>query len=216
MTTHKLLGALLLCACAVVQAQSTAAPPAPASAPASAAKKELVAKLLQLQQSEFEQVARGIVQQPALQIMQQVGPVLQNQVPADKREAAAKTIEADIRKYVDETYPLVRERALKLAPSTVGTVLEEKFNEDELKQLIAWYESPVNRKFQQAAQEIRGSFLQKLAPEARSVMEPKLQALEPRIRAALGAPAAAAPDEGKASGKAAPKAATPPARPASK
>ncbi|HMO49337.1 MAG TPA: DUF2059 domain-containing protein [Rubrivivax sp.] len=174
-------------------------------------------KLLSLQQPEFEQVARGIVQQPAMQIMQQVAPVLQNQVPADKRDAAAKTIEADIRKYVDETYPLVRERALKLAPSTVGTVLEEKFSEDELKQLIAWYESPVNRKFQQAAQEIRGSFLQKLAPEARSVMEPKLQALEPRIRAALGAPPAAAPDEGKANGKAAaPKAATPPARPASK
>lgn len=215
MTTRKLLGALLLCACAATQAQTTAAPAA-APVAASPAKKELVAKLLQLQQSEFEQVARGIVQQPALQIMQQVGPVLQNQVPADKREAAAKTIEADVRKYVDETYPLVRERALKLAPSTVGTVLEEKFTEDELKQLIAWYESPVNRKFQQAAQEIRGSFLQKLAPEARSVMEPKLQALEPRIRAALGAPAAA-PDEGKPNGKAAtPKAATPPARPASK
>lgn len=209
MRNHKLLGALLLGACAMAQAQT-------ASAPVSPAKKELVQKLLALQQSEFEQVARGVVQQPAMQIMQQVAPVLQNQVPADKREAAAKTIEADVRKYVDETYPLVRERALKLAPSTVGVVLEEKFSEDELKQLIAWYESPVNRKFQQAGQEIRGTFLQKLAPEARSVMEPKLQALEPRIRAALGAAPAAAPAEGKADAKAAPKAATPPARPASK
>ena len=210
MKSNKFWGTLLLCACTLAQAQ------APAST-ASPAKKELVQKLLALQQSEFEQVARGIVQQPAMQIMQQVGPVLQNQVPADKREAAAKTIEADVRKYVDETYPLVRERALKLAPATVGTVLEEKFSEDELKQLIAWYESPVNRKFQQAGQEIRGTFLQKLAPEARSVMEPKLQALEPRIRAALGAPPPAAPAEGKADAKAAaPKAATPPARPASK
>lgn len=204
----QLAAALLLCACAAVQAQTASSP----------AKKELVQKLLALQQPEFEQVARGIVQQPAMQIMQQVGPVLQNQVPADKREAAAKTIEADVRKYVDETYPLVRERALKLAPTTVGAVLEEKFSEDELKQLIAWYESPVNRKFQQAGQEIRGTFLQKLAPEARSVMEPKLQALEPRIRAALGAPPAAAPADGKADAKAAaPKAAaSPPARPASK
>lgn len=207
MKSKKLWGTLLLCAWALAQAQT----------PASPAKKELVQKLLALQQPEFEQVARGIVQQPAMQIMQQVGPVLQNQVPADKREAAAKTIEADVRKYVDETYPLVRERALKLAPTVVGAMLEEKFSEDELKQLIAWYESPVNRKFQQVGLEVRGAYLQKLAPEARSVMEPKLQALEPRIRAALGAPPPAAPAEGKADAKAAaPKAATPPARPASK
>lgn len=204
MRSKTLLGALLLGVCALAQAQAPAASPA---------KKELVQKLLTLQQAEFEQVARGVVQQPAMQIMQQVAPVLQNQVPPDKREAAAKAIEADVRKYVEETYPLVRERALKLAPTTVGTVLEEKFSEDELKQLIAWYESPVNRKFQQAGQEIRGTFLQKLAPEARSVMEPKLQALEPRIRAALGAPAAP-PATGETSApKAAPKA---PAKAASK
>lgn len=204
MRSKTLLGALLLGVCALAQAQAPAASPA---------KKELVQKLLTLQQAEFEQVARGVVQQPAMQIMQQVAPALQNQVPPDKREAAAKAIEADVRKYVEETYPLVRERALKLAPTTVGTVLEEKFSEDELKQLIAWYESPVNRKFQQAGQEIRGTFLQKLAPEARSVMEPKLQALEPRIRAALGAPAAP-PATGEASApKAAPKA---PAKAASK
>ncbi|MBN8508737.1 MAG: DUF2059 domain-containing protein [Burkholderiales bacterium] len=157
-----------------------------------------------------------MVQQPALQMMQQVGPVLQTQVPADKREAVGKAIEADVRKYVDETYPPVRERAVRLAPSTVGTVLEEKFSEDELKQLIAWYESPVNKKFQQAGNEMRGSFLQKLAPEARSLMEPKLRDLEQKVRASLGLPApaaAAAASAPRAESKAPPKA---PARPASK
>jgi hypothetical protein len=196
--------ALLACAASLVAAQGTASP----------AKKELVAKLLQLQQPEFEQLSRNIVQQPAMQMMQQVGPVLQTQVPADKRESVGKAIEADVRKYVDETYPQVRERALKLAPTTVGAVLEEKFSEDELKQLIAWYESPVNKKFQQAGNELRGSFLQKLEPEARSVMEPKLQALAQKVRGSLGLPAPAA-DSGapRAESKAPPKA---PARPASK
>jgi hypothetical protein len=196
--------ALLACAAPFVAAQGTASP----------AKKELVAKLLQLQQPEFEQAARGIVQQPAMQMMQQVGPVLQTQVPADKRESVGKAIEADVRKYVDETYPQVRERAVRLAPSTVGAVLEEKFTDDELKQLIAWYESPVNKKFQQAGNEMRGNFLQKLGPEARGVMEPKLRDLEQKVRASLGLPApaadAAAP---RAEPKAPPKA---PARPASK
>jgi hypothetical protein len=146
-------------------------------------------------------------------MMQQVGPVLQTQYPADKREAIGKSIEADARKYVDDTYPAVRERAVKLAPSTLGVALEEKFSEDELKQLLAWFESPVNKKFQQVSGEMFGSFMQKLGTEARPLIEPKLQTLEQKVRAALAAPAAGAPADSAAAPKAAAK---PPARPASK
>ena len=107
----------------------------------------------------------------------------------------------------------MRERALKLAPSTLGAALEEKFTEDELKQLIAWFESPVNKKFQQASGEMQSNFMQKLVAEARPLLEPKLQALEQKVRAALGAPAAGAPADGAAAPKAAAK---PPAKAASK
>ena len=184
------LGAVLWCTVAPVVAQTPAA--APATAAASAAKKELVAKVLQLQQQDLEMVARGLVERPAMQMLQQAGAVLQNQVAADKREAIGKSIEADVRKYVDETYPLVREQAIKLAPSTVGAVLEEKFSEDELKQLVVWLDSPVNKKFQQTTGEMRNNFMQKLLPETRPLMEPKLQALEQKVRTALGLPAAPA------------------------
>jgi hypothetical protein len=145
--------------------------------------------------------------------MQEAGRVLQTQIPAEKREAIGKTIEADVKKYVDETYPPVRERALKLAPTTLGAALEEKFSEEELKQLIAWFESPVNKKFQQASGEMQGNFMQKLLAEARPVVEPKLQALEQKVRTSLGAPAASAPADGAAAPKAAAK---PPAKAASK
>jgi uncharacterized protein len=198
-----LLGALLLCAGNLVQAQGTASP----------AKKELVQKLLALQQPGIEGAARNIVERPAAQMMQEAGRVLQTQFPADKREAIGKTIEADAKKYVDEAYPPVRERALKLAPTTLGAALEEKFTEDELKQLIAWFESPVNKKFQQASGEMQSNFMQKLVAEARPLVEPKLQALEQKVRAALGAPAAGAPADGAAAPKAA---ARPPAKAASK
>jgi uncharacterized protein len=198
-----LLGALLLCAGNLVQAQGTASP----------AKKELVQKLLALQQPGIEGAARNIVERPAAQMMQEAGRVLQTQFPADKREAIGKTIEADAKKYVDEAYPPVRERALKLAPTTLGAALEEKFTEDELKQLIAWFESPVNKKFQQASGEMQSNFMQKLVAEARPLVEPKLQALEQKVRTALGAPAAGASADGAAAPKAA---ARPPAKAASK
>ncbi|HJV62771.1 MAG TPA: DUF2059 domain-containing protein [Albitalea sp.] len=177
-----------------------------AHAQTSQAKKDLVAKLLQLQQPGIENIARQIVERPAAQLMQQAGTVLQTQVPADKRQATAKTIEADVKKYIDEATPLMRDRAIKLAPSTIGVVMEEKFTEDELKQLIAWSESPVIKKYQQLGGELQTALGQKLVAEAPGVLDPRLQALQQKMGDALRS----------AAGKPAPQAAKPPAKPASK
>ena len=152
-------------------------------------KKELAQKLVQLQQPAIDSLARGLVEQPAAQMMQAAGNVLQTQVPADKREAIGKNVEAEVRKFVEESLPLVRDRATKLAPAALGAALEEKFSEDELKQLIAWLESPVNKKYQQLGPEMQNGFVQKLVAETRPVVEVRLKALEEKVRVALGAPA---------------------------
>ena len=151
--------------CFAVHAQAQTAPAAP-PVPVSAAKKELVKKLLQLQQANFEVLSRSIVERPAIQLMQAAGQALQTQVPADKREATGKQIETDIKKFVDESAAILRERTAKLVPATFGSGLEEKFTEDELKQFIAWTESPVNKKFQQLLPDIQNAFMQKLAAES--------------------------------------------------
>ena len=172
----------------------------------SAAKKELVQKILQIQQTEIEGVARNLIERPAAQMMQEAGLALQRQVAPDKREAMGRAIESEVKKYVDDAYPLVRERALRLAPSTIGAALEEKMTEDELKQLLAWLESPVNKKYQQIGPDARNAFIQKLLTDARPVVDPKVQALDERIRLIFGVPPAT-PSPPAAS-------ATPPARPA--
>ncbi len=173
-----------------------AAPTAAAAAPVSAAKKALVAKVLQLQQPGIEAMARAMVEQPAAQLMQQVSMVLRSRVPADQREALARDIQADLKKYVDEATPSVRERAVKLAPSTIGAVLEQKLTEDELKQVIAILESPANRKFQALGGDMQRAITEKLVAESRSDVQPKIQAMEQSIAKRLGpfaAPAASAP-----------------------
>jgi uncharacterized protein len=200
----KLILAALLGSAALSHAQTAAS-----AAPSSPAKKELLQKLMTLQQPGIEGLARNLVEQPAVAMLQAAGRALP-QVPADKREATGKSIEADIKKYVDESVPVVRDRAMKLAPSTIGAAMEEKFSEEELKQLVAWLESPVNKKYSQLGPEIQSGFTQKLVAESRPTVEPKLQALETKIRASLGVPAPtdAAPAPAKA--------ATPPKKPASK
>jgi uncharacterized protein len=170
--------------CFAVHAQAQTAPAAP-PAPVSAAKKELVKKLLQLQQANFDVLSRSLVERPAIQLMQAAGQALQTQVPADKREATGKQIETDIKKFVDDSAAILRERTAKLVPATFGSGLEEKFTEDELKQFIAWTESPVNKKFQQLLPDIQNAFMQKLAAEASPLLDPKLQALQQKIRTTL-------------------------------
>src|SRR5262245_33585880 len=102
-------------ACGSVQAQGPSTP----------AKKELVAKILKLQQPGIEALARDLAKQPAAELLGNAAEYLQTQVPADKRDAIAKGMQADGDRYMNEIYPIVRDKALGLAPSTVGTLLDE-------------------------------------------------------------------------------------------
>jgi len=160
----------------------------------SPARKELVAKALQLQQAGIESVGNLIANQTANSVLQAAGQAL-GRVPADKREALVPELQAEVRKFHDEAAPMLRSLAVKLAPTTLGAALEEKFSEDELKTLVAWLESPVSRKYQQVSGEQQQALAQKVVAEARAQMEPKLKALEQSLGAKLsaaGAPAGAA------------------------
>jgi len=127
-----------------------------------------------------------------LRLMQQAGAALQR-MPAERREVVAREIEADLRKYAEEAVPIVRAQAIKLAPSTIGVLIEERFTEEELRQIIALLESPVNRKFQSLAPEMQRSLGEKLIGDTRPTVEPKLRALEQSVSKRLGTtPAAAA------------------------
>lgn len=187
-----------------VVAAVTLASLAQAQAPSSAAKKELVAKVLQLQQPALELAAQALTERPAAQIMQQASLILKSRVAPEQREAVGKEIQADVKKYLDEAVPLVRARAIKLAPSTIGVLLDERFSEEELKQLIAIIESPVNRKFSQLGGEMEKVLGDKLVAETQGAIEPKVKTLQQSVAKRLGLPAPA------------PAAAAAPARPPAK
>jgi uncharacterized protein len=168
----------------------------PVAAQTSAAKNELVVKILQLQRPAIEGLATVLAQQPAQQMMQSANVALQSRIAPEKRQEIAKEIQADLKKYAEEVVPIARERAVKLAPTAIGTLLEEKFSEDELRELIKIMESPVNRKFGQMNAELQKSLAEKLVADARPLIDPKVKALEATIAKRLGmqpAPAASAP-----------------------
>lgn len=161
-------------------------------------KKELVAKLLQVQQQGIENIGRTLAAQPAQQMLQAAGQALQN-VPADKREAVGRGIQADVKKFHDEVEPLLRERAVRLAPAVVGPMYEERLTEDELKQIIAWLESPTSRKLQQVDRDLGNALAEKVFADSKATVEGKLKTLEASIAKRLGVPTRpAAPASGAA------------------
>ena len=156
-------------------------------AEADAQKKELVAKLLKLQKNVIEGLAEGLVEQPANQLLQQADTALQSRVPKDKQAEVVKGVRADIKKYLDDTSPIIKAKAMTLAPSTIGKMLEEKFSKDELKQLITILESPVNRRLHELGPEMQRALSEKLVSESRVDIEPKIRELQGNLSKRFGA-----------------------------
>lgn len=179
-------------------AAALALPVFAAQAQSTPAKKTLVVRILKVQQPGIEAMARAMAERPALALLDRAGAVLSERVAADKRDAVGKDIQADVKKYLDEAVPLVRDRAIKLAPTTIGSLLEDKFSEDELKQLATFLESPAYNKYQQLGGDMQKALLEKLLAETRGSIEPKINALDQTVAKRLGITApAAAPPAGK-------------------
>jgi hypothetical protein len=164
----------IVAACGTVQAQSTPA------------KKELITKIIKVQQPGIEAMARSLAEEPAARLWQRAAAALPQRVAQDKQEAVAAEIQSDLKKYVEETVPLVRDRAVRLAPTTVGALLDEKFTEDELKQVLAMLTNPVYVKYQTLGGEMQKVLVDKLVADSRAQVEPKVRALEEVIARRLG------------------------------
>ena len=83
-------------------------------------------------------------------------------------------------------------------------MIEQRFTEDELRQLIAILESPVNARFQALGLEMQRTLGSKVVAETQAAVEPKLKTLEQSIQNRLRAAAAPAPSTAPAASAAAP------------
>jgi len=185
MNSRKLGLALAL----VMAAGSAMAEPSPA-------KKALIDKIVALQQRGMaDNLAASIVQAPLPQLSQSVRAALQ-QVPADKREATVKAMDAELKKFVDENVSYLKDKISKAVPATASALLDERFNEDELKQILAWAESPVSQKFGLTSIEVQKAVTQKVMTESGATLEGKYKTLQASLAKQLGLqppPAASAP-----------------------
>lgn len=164
------LSMLALAACMLLPAAATAQ-----------TKKELAEKVVQMQHESIEGVGRALAGQVAQQVLQTAGQTMRN-LPADRREAVGKEVQADIKKFYDDLEAQLRASALKLGPATLAPMLEDKLSDDELKQLVAWLDTSAAKKYQQMGAEMQSTLAGKLVEDTRVAVEPKLRALEQKLQ----------------------------------
>lgn len=163
-------------------------------------KQQLVDQILQAQQGGIDQLARQLVEQPAVQLLQRAAALVRRNVAADQQQTMGQALQDDVRKYAEETFPVVRDRARALAPSTLGPVMAEKLTEAELQEVLAVFKSEAWRKFQSLAPDMQKALGEKLVADVKPQMETRLKALDQTMAKRLGlTPPAAA--SGAAKGK---------------
>jgi len=175
----------ILIAAALTMAGASSATYAQTTVPAGAAtvispeKQKLINRILELW--HVENVGLTMLQKPVDESLRQSRSLLQGRVSSDTQEATMKLINEDVLKFAKEVVPPVLASAKKLAPTTVGPILAEKFSEEELRQIIAILESPVKAKFEKAVPEIEAALGNKIATENAAAVTPKMNALTEQI-----------------------------------
>lgn len=178
------IAALALCSASLSALAATAAPaPAPAAAaPAAAispAKQALIDKILKLW--NIDSIGQSMLQAPVADAVQQARAMLQGRASVEKRDAAMTDIVAEARKFMEEATPITRASADKLIPTTVAPILAERFNEEELRQLVAILESPVKKKFEALVPEMQRKLGEGVAADSRPVIDAKMKGLTEKI-----------------------------------
>jgi hypothetical protein len=177
------IAALALCGASLSALAATAAPaPAAAAAPAAAispAKQQLINKILTLW--NIDSIGQSMLQAPVADAVQQARAMLQGRASVEKRDAAMSDIVGEARKFMEEATPITRASADKLIPTTVAPILAERFNEDELRQLVTILESPVKKKFESLVPEMQRKLGEGVAADSRPVIDAKMKGLTEKI-----------------------------------
>ena len=140
----------------------------PAMAQTANSKSELAARVVALQQGpELDRLVAQLASSSAQQLIANWGPKLETSVPKARQEKASEELNAELKKYTDDTIQLISKQVKKVSVDVLVPAYTERFTQEELQQIAAFFDSPVIKKYQAAAPEFGNSFVQKLVEVTR-------------------------------------------------
>lgn len=169
-------------------------------------KLEWATKAVALQQGpELERLVSQLAESSSQDIVQSWGVKLRTDVPKEKVEQTAQSLNAELKKYNDDVTKIISSKVNKASADSLIPVYMARFSLDELKQLVAFFESPAVKKYQAAAPELGNVFVNQLIMETRSDVNARAKQFDDAATKIVGttpkAPAATAPDKSKPAAK---------------
>lgn len=169
-------------------------------------KLEWATKAVALQQGpELERLVSQLAESSSQDIVQSWGVKLRTDVPKEKVEQTAQSLNAELKKYNDDVTKIISSKVNKASADSLVPVYMARFSLDELKQLVAFFESPAVKKYQAAAPELGNVFVNQLIMETRSDVNARAKQFDDAATKIVGttpkAPAATAPDKSKPAAK---------------
>ena len=160
------------------QATPAAAPATPAANANASAKLELAAKLVALQRGpDMERMVFQLTSSAVQPVIAKWAPELES-MPKAKIEKAREQLNAELKTLGDTTRKLIDTQMAKSADSALLPAYLERFSEEEMKQLLAMFESPIYKKYQSLAPELGNLWVKDVVDNTRSAVEDSAKAFD--------------------------------------
>ncbi len=170
-------------------------------------KLEWATKAVALQQGpELDRLIGQLAESSSQDVVQSWGVKMRANVPDTQLEKAAESLNVELKKYNDDVSKIIKNKVNKASADSLIPVYMERFSLDELKQLVAFFESSAVKKYQAAAPTLGNVFVNQLIMETRADVAARARQFDDAAVKIVGttpkAPAAATtPDKSKPAAK---------------
>lgn len=157
-------------------------------------KTEWATKVVALQQGpELDRLVSQLTASTTQDLIANWGPRL-DALPKAKLPKATEDMNAELKKYADDAVVIIGKQVTKVSNDALVPAYSERFTLDELKDLVAFFQSPAVKKYQANAPELGNLFVQKLIEASRSDVLARVKQFDDAAVKIVGtAPAATAP-----------------------
>ena len=112
-------------------------------------KRALATKLAQIQlKADSAALAEQLTATAVQPVLANWSQRLDETVPPAKQKEVRDKLDVELKKYADSTQKVVEAQTAKAAEAALVPIFMEKLSEEELKQIVAYMESPASAKFQ--------------------------------------------------------------------
>lgn len=180
----KLLTALLIAGCAFSASSQT---------PTADPKLELATKVVALQQADLDGLVGQLVSAASQDIVAGWAPRFDSSVPKARQAKATEEFNAELTKFAADANKIISAKVGQSNTEALIPAYMERFSLEELRQLAAFFESPVIRKYKTATPELVDVFVKKLVASTQSDIQARAKQFDAAASKIVGsAPAAPA------------------------